>query len=240
MADAKDTKAAQPKDSKQGDKPTPTKTPTTMDTEYGRVFIASQGIQTDIPPSKGEHMLQTPWTMYYDVKQPVGTVPGGFDDYTDSLRKLAKFNTVEGFWKTYSSIRPADQTPRGHNLFMFRKSYVPAWESFPKGGSWILKVRKKNGVICRLWEELLFACIGELFEEPDLVGVMLSSRSREDLISVWNMHNDNPEVRFNIGDKLRDILNLDETTKVEYKMFKTSMKDMSTFRNAKTYVYAAQ
>jgi hypothetical protein len=59
-------------------------------------------------------------------------------------------------------------------------------QTFPNGGSWIIKVRKKNGLIARLWEELvthlqllerftyfalqLFACVGELFEEPDICG----------------------------------------------------------------------
>lgn len=123
--------------------------------------------------------------------------------------------------------------------FMFRKNLVPAWETFPKGGAWIIKVRKKNGVIGRLWEELLFACVGELFEEPDLVGVVLSSRSSQDLLSVWNSDNTNGDVRFRIGDRLRDILNLDESTQVEYKSFQSAINDGSSFRNAATYVYAA-
>jgi translation initiation factor 4E len=46
----------------------------------------------------------------------------------------------------------------------------------------------------------LFACIGELFEEPDLVGVVLSSRAREDMVSVWNRDNQaKPDVRQKIG-----------------------------------------
>ena len=122
---------------------------------------------------------------------------------------------------------------------MFRKNLVPAWETFPKGGAWIIKVRKKNGVIGRLWEELLFACVGELFEEPDVVGVVLSSRSSQDLLSVWNSDNTNGDVRFRIGDRLRDILNLDESTQVEYKSFQSAISDGSSFRNAATYVYAA-
>lgn len=185
-----------------------------------------------------EHKLETPWTFHFDKKLPK---PTDFKNYASNLQKLGKFDTLEGFWRHYSYLKSPDAIPTGHNLFMFRHSLTPAWETFPKGGTWIIKVRKKNGVISRLWEELLFACVGELFEEPDIVGVMLSSRTREDLLSVWNADNvKNPEVKFRIGEKLREILNLDESTQVEYKQFKVAMKDGSTFRAAKPYVYAAQ
>lgn len=188
-------------------------------------------------PDNGEHKLETPWTFYFDKKLPK---PSDFKNYATNLQKFGKFDTLEGFWKHYAYIKAPDEIPKGHNLFMFRHELTPAWETFPKGGTWIIKVHKKNGVISRLWEELLFACVGELFEEPDIVGVMLSTRSRADLLSVWNGDNSkNPEVRFKIGEKLRDILNLDESTQVEYKHFKTAMRDGSSFRNAKPYVYAA-
>jgi translation initiation factor 4E len=187
--------------------------------------------------AEGDHRLQTPWTFYYDKRQ---NKPTKYEDYTNNLQKLGRFNTVEGFWRHYSYLKKPEDIPKGHNLFMFRHNYTPAWETFPKGGTWIIKVRKKNGVISRLWEETLFACIGELFEEPDLVGIMISFRAREDLISVWNKDNSNPDVRFNIGEKLRSILNLDESTQVEYKYFRTAIVDGSSFRHAQAYVFAAQ
>jgi len=181
--------------------------------------------------------LRTPWTFYFDRKLPK---PATFKNYAQNLQKMGNFDTLEGFWKHYSYLKSPDQIPNGHNLFMFRHSLTPAWEVFPKGGTWIIKVRKKNGVISRLWEELLFACVGELFAEPDIVGVMLSIRNRDDLLSVWNQDNvKNPDVRFKIGEKLREILNLDESTQVEYKHFESAMRDGSSFRNAKPYVYAA-
>lgn len=207
---------------------------------------AEPGVEADPDPVKpmkdlslvGDHKLETPWTLHYDKKLPK---PADYKNYAQNLVKLGKFDTVEGFWRHYSYLKSPDVIPNGHNLFMFRHSLTPAWETFPKGGTWIIKVRKKNGVISRLWEELLFACIGELFEEPDIVGVMLSIRKSEDLLSVWNQDNSkNPDVRFAIGEKLREILNLDESTQVEYKHFKSAIKDGSSFRNAKPYVYAPQ
>ena len=47
-------------------------------------------------------------------------------------------------------------------------------------------------------------------------------------------------VTLQIGESLKEILNLDQSTKVEYKDFSGAIKDGSTFRNAKAYVYAAQ
>jgi singapore isolate B (sub-type 7) whole genome shotgun sequence assembly, scaffold_0 len=41
-------------------------------------------------------------------------------------------------------------------------------------------------------------------------------------------------------DRLREILGLDPTTIVEYKLHKQSLVDGSTFRNAQAYVFAAK
>jgi len=189
-----------------------------------------------VPP--GEHRLETPWTLYYDRK--LQNKAGDFKDFEANLIKIGSFNTLEGFWRYYSFLQNPNDIPKDHNIFMFRHSYVPAWETFPNGGNWIIKVRKKNGLIARLWEELAFACVGELFEEPDICGITLSVRSREDLLSVWNRDNSKPDVRFHIGERLKEILNLDESTQVEYKYFRNAIRDGSSFRNAKPYVYAAQ
>lgn len=101
-----------------------------------------------------------------------------------------------------------------------------------------MKVRKGNGVVNRLWEELCFACTGEWFGEPDVVGVVLSVRSRDDNISIWHLDSSDTARRMSIGEKLKDLLNLDESTQLEYKHFRQAMQDNSSFRNAKAYVYA--
>ena len=83
----------------------------------------------------------------------------------------------------------------------------------------------------------VFAAIGEAFEDPNVVGVMMARRTKEDMISVWNSANTSFS---SIGDKLREILGLDPSTIVEYKMHKQSLVDGSTFRNAQAYVFAAK
>lgn len=66
---------------------------------------------------------------------------------------------------------------------------------------------------------------------------MMARRNKEDMISVWNSANSSFS---SIGDKLREILGLDPSTIVEYKMHKQSLVDGSTFRNAQAYVFAAK
>ena len=65
----------------------------------------------------------------------------------------------------------------------------------------------------------------------------MARRNKEDMISVWNSANTSFS---SIGDKLREILGLDPSTIVEYKMHKQSLVDGSTFRNAQPYVFAAK
>lgn len=45
----------------------------------------------------------------------------------------------------------------------------------------------------------LFLLPGELFEVPDVVGCVLSTRYKDDIISIWNYSNaTNPQVRFRL------------------------------------------
>jgi translation initiation factor 4E len=183
--------------------------------------------------------LETEWTFYFDKKmsreaQAAQQAGSGFTNYAQNLQRVGAFNTVQGFWHHYSYMQAPDSIPKEHNLYMFRGAATPAWETFPQGGCWILKVRKHNGVINRLWEELCFASIGEWWNDPQVCGITLSTRAKDDNISVWCSTPDNAS----IGEKLKEILNLDESTQVEYKAFKVAVQDGSSFRNAKAFTYA--
>ncbi len=133
-------------------------------------------------------------------------------------------------------------------------------------------------------QDLVLAVIGEMFEEPNVVGIGMAIRSREDLLSVWNEDNRNDQVqcnsptfrmvpvqvlsmsppthrrdcpnvqphlnwllvfladyspllqltwvqvRFNIGERLKQVLDLEPSTLIEYKHHQIAMQDMSTFR----------
>lgn len=106
-----------------------------------------------------------------------------------------------------------------------------------------MKIKKKQSgqtsVLGKLWHDMVLATIGEIFDEPDVVGISVCIRRLEDLIAVWNGDNRNEQIRFRIGEKIKEILDLEPSTILEYKHHAVSMQDMSTFRNAKAYVFAA-
>mmetsp|Transcript_26423 Transcript_26423/g.26673 ORF Transcript_26423/g.26673 Transcript_26423/m.26673 type:complete len:241 (-) Transcript_26423:150-872(-) len=192
---------------------------------------------------EGDHPLQTSWAFWYDKKQHKKQAS---DEFRAHLHKLGSFDTVESFWKLFVYMKRPSKLENNVNLYLFRDgpNFAPMWECFPNGGCWILKIKKKMNstapsVLGKMWQDLVMAAVGEIFEEPDVVGISVSIRNREDLISVWNADNRNDEIRFKIGEKLKEILELDPSTMIEYKHHSSSLQDMSTFRNAKGYVFAS-
>ena len=197
--------------------------------------VATETPAVTVPTASTVHKLQSEWAFWYDERKPHTT---DFTDYKQSLTKLSSFNTLEGFWQTYGNIANPDSYPRECSLYLVRGKSTPAWESFPNGGCWIIRVRKRNTLIDRLWEELCFACVGELFAHPDVCCIGVSTRNREDVLTVWNIDNSNPNTRFIIGEKLRELLNLDASTQVDYKTFLSAIQYGSSFKNAQSYMYA--
>ncbi len=160
-------------------------------------------------------------------------------NYIDNLSRLGDFNTVESFYRHYAYLKRPQDMPRDFNLWCFRKGYRPAWEEFPEGGCWIIRIKRKTGqnYVNRMWESLLMGTVGEAFGIPDVVGCVLSTRAKDDVLSLWNNSNENPQVRFRIGEKLREILDLDAHALIQYKEHMSSIQDNSTFRNAKNYIF---
>ena len=98
--------------------------------------------------------------------------------------------------------------PRDIDLFFFRDDRVPMWEESPLGGIWIAKIKKDDNVD-KMWEQMLFALIGEQFEEPKVIGVSLSLRIKERLLQVWISDGRNENMRNAISNKIRAVLSLD-------------------------------
>lgn len=89
-----------------------------------------------------------------------------------------------------------DSAPHPINVIcdynIFRSSIAPAWEDSANvgGGRWVLRLRK--GVADRVWEEVVYALVGERIggEENERVGekingIVLSVRKDEDILSLW-------------------------------------------------------
>ncbi|CAM9295956.1 unnamed protein product, partial [Discosporangium mesarthrocarpum] len=80
--------------------------------------------------------------------------------YQASLhKKVGSFNTVEGFWKTYVHMKRPSAMETNVNVYLFREGerHAPMWESYPNGGCWILRIRKRAGqsntsVLGKMWQ----------------------------------------------------------------------------------------
>ena len=60
---------------------------------------------------------------------------------------------------------------------------MPMWEESPKGGVWIVKIKKDDN-IDKMWESMMFSLIGGQFESA-VLGASLSLKTKERLIQVW-------------------------------------------------------
>lgn len=191
-----------------------------------------------------DHPLQSSWAFWYDKKQRFNISTYDADIFRNRLVKLATFDSIESFWKVYLYLKRPSSLDLNVNLYLFRDGphHAPMWEAYPRGGCWILKVKKRKdsgaSVLGKMWQDLVFAAIGEAFEEPDVVGISVCIRKEQDLLSIWNADNRNDEIRFKIGESMKRILDLEPSTVIEYKHHAVSMQDMSTFRNAKAYVFS--
>jgi len=90
-----------------------------------------------------------------------------------------------------------------------------------------LKIKKEDD-IDKMWETLLFALIGrcftnflptgEQFEDPKVIGMGLSLRTKERLLEVWLKDGKNEKVKKAVSQKMRRFLKCDpETTTLYYK-----------------------
>lgn len=184
------------------------------------------------------HKLHDGWALWVDKKKPRGTKA---TEYKDGLKNVGTFHSIEEFYQYWSYLKKPSELKDDINLYIFRQGLFPAWETFPKGGHWIIKVTKRNGLIDHLWEELTISTIGELFGTPEVVGIAINMRKHHDYLTIWNKDNQNSPVRFTmIGERLKAILNLHHSTTLEYKHFREAITDRSSTFKARQYMYVAQ
>lgn len=217
--------------------------PTNNNSSLSRLIPNQLNKSTVWNSGQNEHALQTGWCFWYDKKEPYNKVDP--ITYRSKLIKLGSFDTIEQFWKLYCHIKRPSLLDLNVNLYLFRDgNHAPLWEAYPRGGCWILKIKKKTdvgaSVLGNMWQDIVLAAIGEAFEEPDVVGISVCIRKNEDMLSVWNSDSRNTDIKFNIGEKMKQFLDLEPETVLEYKHHSESMADLSTFRNAKQYVQIAE
>jgi len=163
------------------------------------------------------------------------------DAYVKSLREIADFQGVSNFWDKIKSLQKPSRIIHGaHNFMVFRKGVVPAWESFPAGGAWIINYHRwedETAKIDAVWETVMFGLASEAFGTPEVVGASLHIRTRGYRVCIWNRDNRVGDVRFTVADKLRMLLAIHPRKEVKYKYFSNCLKDGSTTSMATPYQF---
>jgi translation initiation factor 4E len=91
-------------------------------------------------------------------------------------------------------------------------------------------IRLRKGLASYYWERLIIALIGEQFPS-DVVGAVVSIRSQEAILSVWNRSGSDRAIRDEICAKLCESLELPPDTKLGYKKHDDRGRDGATYRN---------
>ncbi|EAU90602.1 eukaryotic translation initiation factor 4E member 2 [Coprinopsis cinerea okayama7 len=201
------------------------------------------------------HPLRNTWVFWFRQQRAPGNK---VIDYEEGIKKIAAFSSVESFWSLWTHLSPPSGLQPTTDYLLFHSNVRrPVWEDPLNlaGGKWIIRLRK--GVADRLWEDLVLAVIGDLFDDcrsttssptaakadggensedenqyPEICGCTISVRQSEDIISLWNRVEANRQVREKIRDTIRRVLNLPPSTIMEYKTNNDSMQDKSSFRNS--------
>ncbi|TPX36558.1 hypothetical protein SmJEL517_g01211 [Synchytrium microbalum] len=217
--------------------------------------------QSDAEARKdGMHVLRTPW--HQAIPQDLSTInffdavyressqrhiivytrfmhrpPGQkiiSDDYLSGVKEVGTFATIEEFWGLYSRMRRPNELPNISDIHLFRKGTRPVWEDNPKGGKWI--VRLKKGLSSRYWENLVIAVIGDNFgDSSEITGAVISIRNNEDILSLWNTNASEGRIGLRIRDTMKKLLDLPGNCTMEYKAHTAALTDGSSFKNTETY-----
>jgi len=198
----------------------------------------------EITSSPSDHILQNTWVLSFFTSR------GKETSYDKLIEPIAKFSSVEGFWKIYNHLlRPNDFSQVG-DYHLFKYPIKPLWEDEANkvGGKWTVKLKK--GLASKCWEDLLFALIGEQFDvENEICGAVVSIRYQEDSISVWNVTSDNNEAKITIQEKLKQIFPEIVHSTMEYKKHYNEQSSTKETRpnyrsnesyNASNYQYSKQ
>ena len=184
--------------------------------------------------------LNSTWTFWYaSRKEKDHHIP-----YSDRLTKIAEFNNLQDFFKYYIYLKPVNEIERNVDIGLFKEGYKPLWECCPDSGCWLLRFKRTADLkeINLKWEKVIFSLISEQFDEPHMLGAVLSIRGRETIIEIWFNYFKYDKIKNMIAVKFGKLI-LGDQNETEYSAtlyFKDnsqSMLDKSTLRNTETYSF---
>ena len=191
--------------------------------------------------SESEKMpLNCTWTFWYaSRKEKDHHIP-----YSDRLTKIAEFNNLQDFFKYYLYLKPVYEIERNVDIGLFKDGYKPLWESCPDSGCWLLRFKRTADLkeINLKWEKVIFSLISEQFDEPHMLGAVLSIRGRETIIEIWFNYFKYDKIKNMVAVKFGKLILGDQneteyTATLYFKDNSQSMLDKSTLRNTETYSF---
>ncbi|KAJ3514981.1 hypothetical protein NMY22_g14572 [Coprinellus aureogranulatus] len=155
-------------------------------------------------------------------------------DYEEGIKKISAFSSVESFWSLWTHLSPPSALQPTTDYLLFHSAIRrPVWEDPLNitGGKWIIRLRK--GVADRLWEDLVLAVIGDLFDECRSVVPPSSEDGEGDNGVKGTEESGLPEIcGCTISGYPEESAQLPPSTIMEYKTNTDSMTDKSSFRNS--------
>ncbi|XP_016133540.1 eukaryotic translation initiation factor 4E-like [Sinocyclocheilus grahami] len=156
-----------------------------------------------------KHPLQHRWALWYFKNDKSKS-------WTENLRLISKFDTVEDFWALYNHIQQPSKLGFGCDYCLFKLS---------------LRCQLHTDCPCCLQ---LLCLIGESFDEAseDVCGAVVNVRPKGDKISIWTGNCQNRDAIMTIGQQYKERLSIPIKTLIGYQSHDdTSSKSGSTTKN---------
>lgn len=171
-----------------------------------------------------KHPLNSKWTLWY-TKPPVDSN----ESWSDLLKPVVSFNTVEEFWGIFHAIPKVNELPAKSDYHLFRDDIKPEWEDAQNanGGKWFCQFKGKRENLNELWNRTLLSVIGETIEISDddnlneVNGVVFNVRKSNVKIGLWTKSCDEKKLMA-IGDTFKRVLKLSDDEKIEFLRHKDS------------------
>lgn len=142
-------------------------------------------------------------------------------EYSNLVKKIADFTTVEDFWAIYQYLKKPDACINGIEISLFKDPIKPMWEDDgnKQGGKVTLKLKKDNTNL--IWEELVLAFVGNSLDpkvRDEVNGVIFSSKKDMNVIQIW-YRNYNTGFISDLEQNLKELLNTPENYDFEPRQF---------------------
>ncbi|KAK5126787.1 hypothetical protein LTR85_009721 [Meristemomyces frigidus] len=179
-----------------------------------------------------KHALQNSWTLWFTKP------PSGKQDWSELLKEVITFDSVEEFWGIYNNITPASELAQKSDYHLFKRGVRPEWEDPQNkhGGRWsyTFKTGKANDSV---WLDIMLAAIGETLEDEgdnEVMGVVINIRKAFWRVGLWTRTAGQPPKKGTpaaeegldkevgkkrlekIGKNFKNYLQLPETEQVEF------------------------